>query len=345
MAGEIFISYRRSDSSGFAGRLYDHLKHEFMSSSIFMDVDDISPGTNFAEVLNEQVSMCKVLLAVIGQNWLTASDGEIRLHDANDFVRIEIEAAFAQNVTIIPVLADGAKMPETDDLPQSLANLAHIQAIRITHEHFGTDAGRLVRLLRQILDIRQSDQRELTAAWPATSKLAVVLPKEQLMSFVDKWEGEGIYVFNKPYRITADSDTPRSRKWRLSNTRVLKNLDDVSTIVRSHCVIPDREYIGAAFLSFKYDRAHRCLAVCQSGFYYFHSDDDGPLERLFIPLRAFMESPVEMDGMRLTIGNETRYLSGYHFNFDGRKVAGYLTELQVRIRNEVRFSSTGAARY
>ena len=95
----------------------------------------------------------RCLLAVIGPNWLTATDerGRRRLDDPDDFVRLEIEAALARGVRVIPILVEGAVMPGREDLPESLAGLAHRNALLIRHESFRSDAGRLVTAIERVL--------------------------------------------------------------------------------------------------------------------------------------------------------------------------------------------------
>jgi hypothetical protein len=92
MALKVFISYRRDDSAGHAGRVYDRLEREFGRDLLVMDVDSIPLGTNFVKVLGEEVVKCDVLLAIIGPGWLDARDenGKRRLENPDDFVRIEI---------------------------------------------------------------------------------------------------------------------------------------------------------------------------------------------------------------------------------------------------------------
>ena len=96
MAAKVFISYRRDDSAGYAGRVRDRLERELGRDLLFMDVDAIPLGSNFSKVLHEEVAKCGVLLAMIGPNWPDARDehGHRRLDDPNDFVRIEIAAHF-----------------------------------------------------------------------------------------------------------------------------------------------------------------------------------------------------------------------------------------------------------
>jgi TIR domain len=117
VSGGIFISYRRQDTSDVAGRLYDRLADRFGEARVFMDVDTIELGVDFAEVITSAVGTCEVLLAVIGPNWVTATgkDGR-RLEDPDDIVRLEVEAALAREVRVIPVLVGGAVMPQRGEL-------------------------------------------------------------------------------------------------------------------------------------------------------------------------------------------------------------------------------------
>ena len=151
--GGIFISYRRHDSSHLAGRLYDRLADRFGEGQVFIDVDTIEPGVDFAEEISRAVAACQVLLVILGPDWLTATDerGARRLDDPGDTVRLEIEAALARGVRVIPILAEGAVMPGRDDLPVSLAGLAHRNALRVRHESFRNDAERLVTAIERIL--------------------------------------------------------------------------------------------------------------------------------------------------------------------------------------------------
>jgi len=159
MQGSIFISYRRGDGPGFAGRLYDRLEQEFSAERVFLDVDNIAPGLDFVEVLHNKVAACDVLLAVIGRTWADARDGngELRLHNPDDFVRIEIEQALNQGKRVIPVLVDGAEMPPRKSVPESLHPLLRRNAVRLTHEGFRSDVERLVTALEEALaDMRKA---------------------------------------------------------------------------------------------------------------------------------------------------------------------------------------------
>src|SRR5215467_13810316 len=119
IVARIFLSYRRDDSGGYTGRLYDRLSQHFGRDNLFMDVDTIALGLDFVEVIQDAVGVCDVLLAVIGRQWLTSADarGYRRLDNPEDFVRIEIMAALARNIRVIPVLVGGASMPRSTELP------------------------------------------------------------------------------------------------------------------------------------------------------------------------------------------------------------------------------------
>jgi hypothetical protein len=160
MTGGVFISYRREDSGGFAGRIYDRLTSRLGRENVFFDVDTIPPGRDFVDVLSERVGKCDALLAVIGKHWVVSADSEKRrrLDDPQDFVRIEIEAALSRNVPVIPVLVDGATMPHPNDLPDSLAKLIRRQAVEVSHARFESDAERLTQALSQLEDeVRQRE--------------------------------------------------------------------------------------------------------------------------------------------------------------------------------------------
>jgi hypothetical protein len=115
----IFISYRREDSAPYAGRIYDRLCARFGAEHVFMDVDDILPGADFAEQIRAKISSSDAVVAVIGTNWPSARDekGAPRLAEPNDFVRLELASALQLGRLIIPVLVDGAAMPQAQELP------------------------------------------------------------------------------------------------------------------------------------------------------------------------------------------------------------------------------------
>ena len=153
MPGKIFISYRRRDDPGGAGRLFDALNEAFEPGRLFLDVDSIEPGQDFVDVIEDRVAQSAVLLAVIGQHWVDASDdqGHRRLDNAQDYVRIEIESALKQNTRVIPVLIGDAKMPAAEVLPESIRKLARHNAVMLRYERFHDDIANLVGALKRAM--------------------------------------------------------------------------------------------------------------------------------------------------------------------------------------------------
>lgn len=151
MQGKIFISYRRGDDPGSAGRLFDVLRTTFKADQLFIDVDNIEPGLDFVQVIQERVAQSEVLLAVIGKNWCDAQgiDGSRRLDNPTDIVRVEIESALDQNKRVIPVLIGDIKMPAPEKLPESLRSLTRRNAVQIRHERFRDDTVRLTEALER----------------------------------------------------------------------------------------------------------------------------------------------------------------------------------------------------
>jgi hypothetical protein len=146
----IFISYRRDDTEGQAGRLYDDLVAEFGPDSVFMDVIAIQPGRDFRKAIDQSLSSCGVFLSVIGKGWLSAKDtsGNRRLEDPADFVRVETATALKRDIPLIPVLVQGASTPKADQLPEDLKDLAYRNAIELTHARWDSDVQLLIKALR-----------------------------------------------------------------------------------------------------------------------------------------------------------------------------------------------------
>jgi hypothetical protein len=148
----IFLSYRRDDASGHAGRLYDLLANRYGAEHVFMDVDAIPLGSDFAATIKRAVAACDVLIAVIGRDWLRATDadGRRRLDDPHDYVRLEIESALERGVAVVPTCVQGAVIPSGQDLPASLAPLIQRQGFQLTDSGWPDDVGRLIRRLEAV---------------------------------------------------------------------------------------------------------------------------------------------------------------------------------------------------
>lgn len=171
MAG-IFISYRRDDSPGFAGRLAEDLDAAFGADQVFRDIDDIKPGEDFVNAITSHLQTVDMLLAVIGPGWLNASKGgKRRLDDPEDFVRVEISLALASGKPVWPVLIAGAVMPGESDLPEPLRELARLQAVVLTDISWKDDVTRLVSDLRPLV----SAGRSRRLLWAAVAGLLLLL--------------------------------------------------------------------------------------------------------------------------------------------------------------------------
>lgn len=153
----IFINYRRDDSLEYAGRLYDQLTDYFPHDHIFMDIDQIEPGEDFHKVINEKLKLVEVAVVLIGKHWLNISDvnGQRRLDNPDDWVRLEIATLLERNIRVIPVLVGGAVMPKSTELPDCLKQLAQRQAHKISnHRRFHVDVRKLIQVLEKILGVQ-----------------------------------------------------------------------------------------------------------------------------------------------------------------------------------------------
>ena len=188
--GGIFISYRRSDAQGEAGRVFDDLVQQFGEQTVFMDVSAIEAGRDFRKAIEEGVAKCGVLLVVIGTEWLQAKDegGARRLSDPSDFVRIETAAALKRDIPVIPVLVRGARMPSAEQLPEDLRELAYRNCIELTHARWKSDIHLLVEALRRLLadpsqPATSARSNEAVSEAQADAQKATQSPKAQDASF------------------------------------------------------------------------------------------------------------------------------------------------------------------
>jgi hypothetical protein len=150
----IFISYRRDDASGHAGRMRDALSAHFGREAIFRDIDTIAPGDDFLRAMSAAIGSCTVFLTIIGKRWLSAenADGTRRLDNPLDHVRNEIVEALQRGVLVIPVLVQDARMPAREDLPEPMRPLATRNAIALDDDSWEADIERLAAAIRRALD-------------------------------------------------------------------------------------------------------------------------------------------------------------------------------------------------
>jgi len=149
----VFISYRRAAGAGYAGRIADALVEHFGEDKVFRDIDSLEPGLDFAEAIERAIESSEVLIAVIGTNWLTATDaaGQKRLENPDDYVRTEIATALKRNIRVIPLLIQGAAMPSARELPDDLAPLSRRNAFEIHDSSWRDDIRRLVTALERAI--------------------------------------------------------------------------------------------------------------------------------------------------------------------------------------------------
>jgi hypothetical protein len=146
----IFVSYRRADSAGYAGRLVDQLKSRF-GDQVFLDVDSIKPGANFHEVIEETFAKCGAVIVLIGKSWRERDESMPPFGDSRDVITQEIRIAMESKLPIVPVLVDGASMPAESSLPPSFANLSKLNAIDLRHTSFERDIQAVSEELADIL--------------------------------------------------------------------------------------------------------------------------------------------------------------------------------------------------
>src|SRR5215472_4013719 len=149
----IFLSYRREDAAPYARLLQFQLRERFPDAQVFMDLDSIEPGLDFAEVIQEAVGSCAVLVALIGRQWVTLADegGNRRLDDPGDYVRFEVQTALERGIRVIPVLVDGASPLRQQQLPSELQKLARLNAHRMSYDRYQYDADQLLDLIQRVL--------------------------------------------------------------------------------------------------------------------------------------------------------------------------------------------------
>src|SRR5215204_2262384 len=171
-AQKVFISYRRKETAAYAGWLYDRMVARFGEDNIFMDME-MAPGIDFHERITEVVSGCVVLLVLIGPDWAgaTEEDGSRRLDNPVDFVRLEIETGLRRpDVTPIPVLVGGGRMPKREDLPPGIQAIARRNAIELSNGRWTYDVGRLADTLAELLPDAKPSPREETPSTPEPSE-------------------------------------------------------------------------------------------------------------------------------------------------------------------------------
>jgi tetratricopeptide (TPR) repeat protein len=220
----LFISYRRVDSAGHVGRLHDHLAaiQVFRAGGIFRDIDSINFGDDFVRAMRLAVEFADVLLAVIGREWSSiAVRGRRRIEDPYDPVRIEIVSAFALGVPVIPVLVNGATMPQGRVLPRALRPLATTNAIDLTDTRFAHDVERLADAIQKAA--AGSKRRHRRRAAPADAG--------PYRAMGDHFLQQGDYVSARRNLVAAARAQPDSAavRTRLSTAYQMEALENIES--------------------------------------------------------------------------------------------------------------------
>lgn len=167
----IFISYRRDDSAGYAGRLFDNLARQFGRDRVFMDIETLEPGVDFVNGIDQAIASCAAVIAMIGPQWIEARerDGRRRLDNPNDFIRLEIASALQRDVRVIPVLVHKAAMPAEEALPEPLKPLARLQAFDISDNRWDFDVERLAEVIGRLVPPTEPAAASTPAESPAAA--------------------------------------------------------------------------------------------------------------------------------------------------------------------------------
>lgn len=247
----LFLSYRRDDSAGFAGRLADALETAFGTGSVFRDVDDIRPGADFVQTIESQLRTVSAVLVMIGPHWLAlGADGRRRIDAPDDFVQLEIHAALASGKPLLPLLVGGARMPGAADLPPALAGLARRQAVLLSDTHWRRDVERLVADLRTLLPAAPGGRRVPRWQWAAGLALAL-LGAAALWFFLSPSS-----ITAPPPAVTARAAADVSGRW---HARVKYDWGDVHDEVFEFKTLGGKLHGSASYLTGRLSIEHAAL--------------------------------------------------------------------------------------
>ena len=241
-----------------------------------MDIDNIQPGEDFVEVINEKVGACEILVVLIGPYWLTCKDesGQRRLDNPEDFVRLEVTAALQRKIRVVPVLIGGAKLPKPDELGTELAPLCRRNAIALSDAGFRQDLNRLIESLEKAIQgsgmaVHKPPLKTTSALPPqpsrkgmgavASSGQSAQKTKTEPLKFAREriFRGHGkpmkTVAFSPDSRILASAgggswwgggDTA-IRLWRVSDGRLLRELAGHQQTVNKILFSPDGERLAS----------------------------------------------------------------------------------------------------
>lgn len=200
LSAKIFVNYRRDDSASHAMNIAQYLENAFGRENVFIDVDRFKAGQHFPEVLADKVRSCNAMLVVIGPNWLNMRDpatGSRRLDQPGDWVRLEIQAALARGICVIPILVGGAKFPLKRDLPPELHSLYDRHHVVVTTSGFRYEMAGLAKDIAEVIGSPNSSPWN-RRIMPIAFRLSIVA------ALVGAIVSVGEYYLNR-HRLAADS--------------------------------------------------------------------------------------------------------------------------------------------
>ncbi len=231
MTKSIFISYRREDTRNESERLFFSLKEQFRFDSVFFDTSSILPGSAWPSELQHAVESAKIVIVVIGPNWLGVSKQPARRIDLeNDWVRKEVEAALERQrlnrqKAVIPLLVNGADMPQAEDLPNSIRALAELQAFKITDADWENQIVLFMVHLDDILEgrsARGNQRRNLNSEPSGWKEVSPPLSAEYLKPLSRQYEFDhfqAVVSFLTKVAGECDASTTNLR-WEFSSNKL-----------------------------------------------------------------------------------------------------------------------------
>ncbi len=224
---KIFISYRREDAGGFAGRLADALSARYGPGNVFRDVDDIVAGSEFVAALEQALATSDVFIPLIGRGWLSIGHGsKPRLHEPDDYVRREIATAIVRGIRIIPVLLDGTRMPAAQDLPAELEPLIYRQAITLDDASWNPDVDRLAQAIDAASQAPGSSASE--PAPPGRRRRIALLAGMAAIAFA----GYGAWQFTRPPDVSGEWKFDDGSRWWIRQDGRQLHIEDVHHATR-----------------------------------------------------------------------------------------------------------------
>ena len=224
---KIFISYRREDAGGFAGRLADALSARYGPGNVFRDVDDIVAGSEFVAALEQALATSDVFIPLIGRAWLSSGPGSRpRLHEPDDYVRREIARALVRGIRIIPALLDGARMPAAQDLPAELEPLIYRQAITLDDASWNPDVDRLAHAIDAASQAPGSSAPDPAA--PGRRRRIALLAGMAAIAFA----GYGAWRFTRPLDVSGEWRFDDGSRWVIRQDGRQLHIEDVHHATR-----------------------------------------------------------------------------------------------------------------